>query len=139
MMADPAVAAEFAHEGSEITRELAIALTLADDPITGLKGKLGVAKRVAWAEPLPLEDVKTLGKALFCTVNDVLLACAAGAIRGYLRDNGEDVDGLVIRATVPVKAGPGSASNEIVAASPTSAHTRRSDRPRGGVVLTTTA
>jgi WS/DGAT/MGAT family acyltransferase len=106
MMADPAVAAEFAHEGSEITRELAIALTLADDPITGLKGKLGVAKRVAWADPLPLEEVKTLCKALFCTVNDVLLACAAGALRGYLRDAGEDVAGLTIRATVPVNLRP---------------------------------
>jgi WS/DGAT/MGAT family acyltransferase len=106
MMADPAVAAEFAHEGSEITRELAIALTLADDPLTALKGKLGVAKRVAWAEPLPLDEVKVLGKALGCTVNDVLLACAAGAIRGYLRDVGEDVDGLTIRATVPVNLRP---------------------------------
>ena len=106
MVADPAVAAEFAHEGSEITRELGIALTLSDDPITALKGRLGVAKRVAWAEPLPLDEVKTLGKALGCTVNDVLLACAAGAIRGYLRDNGEDVDGLTIRATVPVNLRP---------------------------------
>lgn len=106
MIADPAVAANFAHEGSEITRELGIALTLPDDPITALKGTLGVAKRVAWAEPLPLEEVKTLGKALGCTVNDVLLACAAGAIRGYLRDYGEDVDGLTIRATVPVNLRP---------------------------------
>ncbi|MBA8889059.1 WS/DGAT/MGAT family acyltransferase [Dokdonella fugitiva] len=106
MMADPAVAAEFAHEGSEITRELAIALTLSDDPVTSLKGRLGVAKRVAWAEPLPLEEVKTLGKALGCTVNDVLLACAAGALRGYLRDQGDDVDGLTIRATVPVNLRP---------------------------------
>jgi WS/DGAT/MGAT family acyltransferase len=106
MMADPSVAAEFAHEGSEITRELAIALTLSDDPKTGFKGRLGVAKRVAWAEPLPLEEVKALGKALGCTVNDVLLACAAGALRGYLRDQGEDVDGLTIRATVPVNLRP---------------------------------
>jgi len=106
MLADPAVAAEFAHEGSEITRELAIALTLSDDPKTALKGRLGVAKRVAWAEPLPLDEVKVLGKALGCTVNDVLLACAAGAIRGYLRDGGEDVDGLTIRATVPVNLRP---------------------------------
>ena len=106
MMADPSVAAEFAHEGSEITRELAIALTLADDPKTGLKGRLGVTKRVAWAEPLPLAEVKLLGKALDCTVNDVLLACAAGALRGYLRDDGEDVDGLTIRATVPVNLRP---------------------------------
>ena len=106
MMADPAVAAEFAHEGSEITRELAIALTLSDDPRTALKGRLGVAKRVAWAEPLPLDEVKVLGKALGCTVNDVLLACAAGAIRGYLRDLGDDVDGQTIRATVPVNLRP---------------------------------
>ena len=106
MMVDPAVAAEFAHEGSEITRELAIALTLSDDPRTALKGRLGVAKRVAWAEPLPLDEVKVLGKALGCTVNDVLLACAAGAIRGYLRDLGDDVDGQTIRATVPVNLRP---------------------------------
>jgi WS/DGAT/MGAT family acyltransferase len=106
MLADPSVAAEFAREGSEITRELAIALTLSDDPITAFKGPLDTTKRVAWAEPLPLDEVKTLGKALGCTVNDVLLACAAGALRGYLRDAGEDVDGLTIRATVPVNLRP---------------------------------
>jgi WS/DGAT/MGAT family acyltransferase len=106
MLADPSVAAEFAREGSEITRELAIAVTLSDDPITTFKGPLGTTKRVAWAEPLPLDEVKTLGKALGCTVNDVLLACAAGALRGYLRDAGEDVDGLTIRATVPVNLRP---------------------------------
>ena len=106
MMADPAVAAEFAHEGSEITRELAIALTLSDDPVTSLKGRLGVAKRVAWAEPLPLEEVKTIGKVLGCTVNDVLLACASGALRNYLRSIGENVDGLTVRATVPVNLRP---------------------------------
>jgi WS/DGAT/MGAT family acyltransferase len=106
LLADPSVAAEFAREGSEITRELAIAVTLSDDPITAFKGPLSTTKRVAWAEPLPLEEVKTLGKALGCTVNDVLLACAAGALRGYLRDAGEDVDGLAIRATVPVNLRP---------------------------------
>lgn len=106
MLADPSVAAEFAREGSEITRELAIAVTLSDDPITTFKGPLGTTKRVAWAEPLPLDEVKTLGKALGCTVNDVLLACASGALRGYLRDAGEDVDGLTIRATVPVNLRP---------------------------------
>jgi len=106
MLADPAVAADFAREGTEITRELGIALTLSDDPDTAFKGQLGVAKRVAWAEPLPLDEVKTLGRAFGCTVNDVLLACAAGALRGYLRDGGEDVDGLTIRATVPVNLRP---------------------------------
>ena len=106
ILADPAVAAEFAREGREITRELAIAITLPDDPITAFKGPLGTIKRVAWAEPLPLDEVKTLGRALGCTVNDVLLACAAGALRGYLRDVGDDPDGLTIRATVPVNLRP---------------------------------
>ena len=106
MWKDPALAAELAREGSEITRELAIALSLPDDPPTAFKGPLGVSKRVAWAEPLALAEVKTLGNALGCTVNDVLLACAAGALRGHLRDRGENVDGLTIRATVPVNLRP---------------------------------
>jgi len=106
LMRDPALAAAIAKEGGEITRELAIALSLADDPPTAFKGPLGVSKRCAWADPLPLEEVKTIGKLLGATVNDVLLACAAGAMRSYLRDAGEDVDGLTIRATVPVNLRP---------------------------------
>ncbi|OJY89221.1 MAG: hypothetical protein BGP25_11855 [Lysobacterales bacterium 63-13] len=106
MINDPAVAADVAREGGEITRELAHALLLPDDPQTQLKGPLGVSKRVAWADPLPLEEVKTLGRALDCTVNDVLLACASGALRGYLLDEGGEVDGLTIRATVPVNLRP---------------------------------
>ncbi len=103
---DPALVGELAREGTEITKELAHALSLSDDPKTRLRGPLGVSKRVSWADPLPLEEVKVIGKALGCTVNDVLLACAAGALRAYLMDKGEDVDGLTIRATVPVNLRP---------------------------------
>jgi diacylglycerol O-acyltransferase / wax synthase len=107
MLNDPAMLGALVKEGGEITRELAIALALSDDPPTSFKsGPLGQTKRVAWAEPMPLEEVKTIGKALGCTVNDVLLACAAGALRSYLVDRGEDVDGLTIRATVPVNLRP---------------------------------
>ena len=106
LMANPELAAALARDGGEIARELAVALTLADDPPTAFKGPLGQAKRVAWAQPMPLEEVKIVGKALGCTVNDVLLACAAGALRAHLRDVGEDVDGLTIRATVPVNLRP---------------------------------
>lgn len=106
MLLDPAQAAGLIMEGSDIARELAVALALPDDPPTALKGPLGVVKRVAWAEPLPLEEVKTLGRALGCTVNDVLMACAAGALRAYLHDVGDAVDGLAIRATVPVNLRP---------------------------------
>ena len=103
---DPGLATVMAREGGEITRELLQALTLEDDPPTVLKAPLGVIKRCAWAEPLRLDEVKAVGRALRCTVNDVLLACAAGALREYLLERGEDVAGLTLRATVPVNLRP---------------------------------
>ncbi|MBS0514751.1 MAG: wax ester/triacylglycerol synthase family O-acyltransferase [Proteobacteria bacterium] len=106
LLANPDLAAALAKDGGEIARELAVALTLADDPPTAFKGVLGQVKRVAWAEPMPLDEVKVVGKALGCTVNDVLLACAAGALRAHLREVGDEVDGLTIRATVPVNLRP---------------------------------
>ncbi|HTI95045.1 MAG TPA: wax ester/triacylglycerol synthase family O-acyltransferase [Rudaea sp.] len=103
----PALAATMAREGSEIARELAVALNLSDDPPTRFKkGALGARKRCAWAEPLPLREAKTVSRILRCTVNDLLLACAAGALRSYLLAIGEKVDGLTIRATVPVTLRP---------------------------------
>ena len=103
---DPGLATVVAKEGGEIARELAVALSLSDDPDTILRGRLGVSKRVAWADPLDLEEVKAIGRAFDCTVNDVLMASAAGALRSYMIDRGEMVDGLTIRATVPVNLRP---------------------------------
>jgi len=62
----------------------------------------GGSKAVAWCEPLPLTDVKAAGKALGCSVNDVLLACVAGAMREYLVGRGESLQGAELRAMVPV-------------------------------------
>ncbi len=76
---------------------------LADDPHTCFRGKLGVAKRVAWAEPLPLDEVIVISKVLGCTVNDVLLSSVTGALRAYLQERGNPVDReMTIRAAVPV-------------------------------------
>ncbi|HET7845292.1 MAG TPA: wax ester/triacylglycerol synthase family O-acyltransferase [Xanthomonadales bacterium] len=106
MYAEPEKAAALLKEGGEIARELKNALMLPDDPVTPLRNPLGVIKRCAWAEPLDLGEVKAISRGLNCTVNDVLLASAAGALRSYLIDCGEDVDGLTIRATVPVNLRP---------------------------------
>jgi WS/DGAT/MGAT family acyltransferase len=106
MMQDPTLAAMLAREGGEIARELVHALALPDDPPSLLRGRLGVSKRVAWAEPLDLGEVKTVSRACGCTVNDVLMAAAAGALRDYLVERGDDVDGLTLRATVPVNLRP---------------------------------
>ena len=106
MYRDPSLAAVLAKEGGEIARELITALSLPDDPPSLLRGKLGTSKRVAWAEPLDLEEVKAVGRACDCTVNDVLMATAAGALREYMLERGDRVDGLTIRATVPVNLRP---------------------------------
>lgn len=103
---DPSLAAVLASEGVDIAREIGLALSLSDDPDTVLKGRLGVSKRVAWAEPLALDEVKSVSRALRCTVNDILLASATGALRSYMIERGEQLDGITIRATVPVNLRP---------------------------------
>ncbi len=97
---------KLARAGYRVVRDAAALALLSDDSPTLLKGPLDGRKVVAWCEPLPLADVKALGKALGCSVNDVLLACAAGAIGAYLRMRGEDPAGKDIRALVPVNLRP---------------------------------
>ena len=97
----------YIDEIGEFLRELSRTLLLPDDARTRLKGKLGVRKRVAWAEPLLLEEVKALSKALGCTVNDVLIAAVTGAFRSYMLAEGEVLSSAAeIRATVPVNLRP---------------------------------
>ena len=100
-------AAYYADEASGLARELVHSLSLPDDPKTIFKGRLGVRKKVAWAEPLPLDEVKSLSKALGCTVNDLLIATVTGSLNSYLVDKGErPTASTEIRATVPVNLRP---------------------------------
>jgi len=75
---------------------------LDDDPLTPLKRPLSGIKRVAWTDPLPLAEVRTLSHVLGCTVNDVLISTLAGALGRYLASRGVTVAHQSIRATVPV-------------------------------------
>lgn len=77
-----------------------------DDSKTRLKGKPGGAKKVAWCQPIALDEVRAVGKALNCSINDVLLSCVAGALGEYLKSHGDDVTGQEIRAMVPVNLRP---------------------------------
>jgi diacylglycerol O-acyltransferase / wax synthase len=47
-------------------------------------GRASTEKGVAWAEPLPLAEVKSVARAHRATVNDVLVACVATSLREYL-------------------------------------------------------
>ncbi len=97
---------EMAKTGYQVLHDAAALALMSDDSPTLLKGKPEGKKVVAWNEPMPLEAVKLIGKGLGCSVNDVLLACAAGAIGQYLRDRGDDPAGKEIRAMVPVNLRP---------------------------------
>jgi WS/DGAT/MGAT family acyltransferase len=103
---DPVKAVELAGQGSALTAEIAKLALMPQDSPTRFKGTPGVAKRVAWAESLPLPEVKAIGHALGASVNDVLLSCVAGALRGYLAEKGDDPTGVTIRALVPVNLRP---------------------------------
>jgi len=89
-----------------VVSDLAALALMPDDSSTSLKGNPGHTKRVAWCPPIPLAEVKAVGKALNCSINDVLLSCVAGAIGEYLRSRGEMVQGKEIRAMVPVNLRP---------------------------------
>jgi len=97
---------DLARMGAQVVSDAAALALMADDSPTRLKGALSGRKVVAWGEPMPLDVVKVVGKALNCSINDVLLACASGAIGGWLRAQGDDTTGQEIRAMVPVNLRP---------------------------------
>jgi WS/DGAT/MGAT family acyltransferase len=107
-LADPARAAQMVTEGAKGTGILARLATMSADPETIFKGELTTAKRCAWSEVMPLADVKAYSKSKGATINDVLLAAVTGAIRRYMLGRGANVDGLNIRAVVPVNLRPDS-------------------------------
>jgi diacylglycerol O-acyltransferase / wax synthase len=90
----------------QLASDAAALVLMPDDSPTRLKGTPGITKKVAWCQPIPLDEVKAVGKALNCSLNDVLLSCVAGAIGEYLRALGDDTTGQEIRAMVPVNLRP---------------------------------
>jgi len=97
---------EMARLAYQVVSDAAALALMPDDSPTRLKGKPGTRKRVAWCQPIPLDEVKAVGRALNCSVNDVLLSCVAGAIGEYLKSHGDAVAGQEIRAMVPVNLRP---------------------------------
>ncbi|TLD46277.1 MAG: putative diacylglycerol O-acyltransferase [Accumulibacter sp.] len=99
---DPASLLDYASVVRAVAEEIGRLALMPDDTHTRFKGKAGTVKRVAWSEPLPLAEIKAVGQALSCSVNDLLLASVAGAMRSYLVNKGDAVEGVEIRAMVPV-------------------------------------
>ncbi|MFT5222421.1 MAG: diacylglycerol O-acyltransferase [Glaciecola sp.] len=106
--------------GVALTKEVIDRLRGGDDPIlfsapsSILNGRISGSRRFA-ADSWSLERIKLCGKAHGATINDVVMAVCAGALRGYLDDLGELPDKPLV-AMVPVSirpedSGDGTSSN----------------------------
>src|SRR4051812_6617436 len=74
---------------------------LAPAPPTPYNARIGPHRRFTWVR-MELSDIKAIKNALGGTVNDVMLATAAGALGQHLKRRGEDVSGLELKAMVAV-------------------------------------
>ena len=70
-------------------------------PDVPLNVDIGSHRRFCWTRS-NLEDFKRIKDALGGTVNDVVLTVVSGAMRNWLRGRGIRVEGLELRALVPV-------------------------------------
>jgi diacylglycerol O-acyltransferase / wax synthase len=68
--------------------------------VSPLNGKLSAHRRFDWLS-LPLEEVRAVRRAAGCSLNDVVLAVVAGAIRRFLIHRGEAPD-REFRVSAPV-------------------------------------
>jgi hypothetical protein len=69
-----------------------------------LFGQPGLDKRADWAPSYDLDDVKRVAKARGATVNDVMMAALAGALRRYVIARGEVPRDVVTMIPVNLRA-----------------------------------
>lgn len=113
VLRDPGQVIDYARIAARVTEDVAALATMDDDSPTRFKGHPGRRKRVAWSEPLPLDEIKAVGRALGCSVNDVLLASVAGALGAYLAACGDATHGVEVRAMVPVNLRRGGSGRRL--------------------------
>jgi WS/DGAT/MGAT family acyltransferase len=69
-------------------------------PRTSLNGAISAHRRFAFLQA-PLDDIQTVRRVFGGTVNDIVLACVAGALRRLLAERGEVLDDPLV-ALVPM-------------------------------------
>jgi len=69
--------------------------------VTPINGQIGLHRRVDWLTT-PLAHLEAIGHATSCTVNDVVLACVAGAVREYLISRRVHPGEIDFRVSAPV-------------------------------------
>lgn len=99
-VSEPAALARGVIDGARGLAEV-VATGLSPASPTPLNVDTGPHRRFDWLE-MDLEEIRKIRKSLGGTINDVVLAITAGALRRFLHRRGDDVDGLDFRVMMPV-------------------------------------
>jgi diacylglycerol O-acyltransferase len=95
-----------------------VAAGLQGAPSSPYNVPIGPHRRFAWADG-DLDHFKAIKSALGGTVNDVVLSVVAGALRAHMQANGHEVEGIELKAMVPMsiraEAERGALGNRVTA------------------------
>ena len=78
-----------------------LAAGLQGAPVSPYNVQIGPHRRFAWVDG-DLAQFKAIKTSLGGTVNDVVLSVVAGALRSHMQANGHEVDGIELKAMVPM-------------------------------------
>ncbi len=95
---------DLAARAGEDVRTAAKVVLARPDADSVLRGRAGIAERVAWSDPIPLGAVRDMAHAHGATINDLLVTALTGALRAYLIERESLVD--EIHAVVPFNLRP---------------------------------
>jgi diacylglycerol O-acyltransferase len=101
--------ARLTEPASRLLQALADSLRPAK-PVEPLNDPISSARHLAWVDR-PLADLKRIGRGFGVTVNDVLLAAAAGGMRSYLK--AQDREPVPLKTMVPVNLRPSGEEGEL--------------------------
>lgn len=90
----------------QVLADAATMLFMRRDRPSRLKGAPGRHKSVAWSEALSLEATREIAHRHGATVNDVMLAVIAGALRHHLQAQGQVRIDAPVRTVVPMNMRP---------------------------------
>lgn len=91
-----------AQTSVRMVHELSEFLVEQEDTPSDLRRPLLGRRHCRWSDPVSLDRFRTIAHATNTTINDVLLACVAAAVRPRLGMTPEQLDDAVLHAAVPV-------------------------------------
>lgn len=112
LLRNPTRAVALAQTAAGMAKSLTRVTLMLPDSRSVLKGQLSVARHMAWSQPLPLGDVRAVGRAAGATVNDVIVSSLVGALQRYMQGRGQDAAKVRMRAMMPVNLRPADESPE---------------------------